>query len=293
MQRILSLILRWLGKLPWFFWDGVGKVLYFFLVVLLRYRQAVILENLQKAFPEKRKDEIRLIQIQFYKHLCNLMIETLKSFGFSRQEVKKAIRIVENDATREILNRDSNAILLFGHYHNWEFITQGCGVYFTGEKQQHMIGFYKTIRNKTVESLMNTNRTRFGGDMFSDRQPRPVIKILTGKNKTLLGMVADQTPPGRDQMFVIEFLGRPTPFFTGPGWIAAAARVPVYYGRMVQTGSHQYKIIPEKLFEPDPTLSKEEIIQAITLAYARKLEAQIREFPQFWLWSHRRWKYLP
>jgi KDO2-lipid IV(A) lauroyltransferase len=293
LRWFLNILLKGLGKLPWIFWNGVGSVLYFLLAVVLRYRYSVVTDNLEKSFPEKNSQQIYDLRKAFYLHLCDLMIETIRSFGFTQKQVEHSVIFRENECTQSILSGSENAILLFGHYHNWEYITQSCGVFFTQTKNQKMIGFFKTIRNKTVEALLNANRTRFGGEMFSDKQPRAVVKLLQGDQKIILGMVADQTPPGREQMYLLEFLGRSTPFFTGPGWIAAAAKVPVYYGRMNKLKRHQYEIVPELLYCPDPNHSRQEIIQKVTESYAHKLEAQIRDRPEFWLWSHRRWKYAP
>jgi Kdo2-lipid IVA lauroyltransferase/acyltransferase len=289
----LSILLKGLGKLPWIFWNGVGSGLYFLLATVLRYRYVVITDNLEKSFPNKNPQQIDLLRKAFYRHLCDLMIETIRSFSFTQKEVEDSVIIRENDCIRGIISGSENAILLFGHYHNWEYITQICGIYFSRKNHQKTIGFFKTIRNKTVEELLNSNRTRFGGEMFSDKQPKSVIKLLQGKEKIILGMVADQTPPGREQMFLLDFLGRPTPFFTGPGWIAAAAKVPVYYGRVNRLNRHQYEVIPELLYLPDSTDSRQEVIRKVTEMYALKLEEQIKEHPEFWLWSHRRWKYAP
>jgi KDO2-lipid IV(A) lauroyltransferase len=289
----LSILLKGLGKLPWIFWNALGSGLYFLLAIVLRYRYSVITDNLEKSFPEKNSQQIQALRKAFYHHLCDLMVETIRSFGFTQNQVEHSVVIRENKWTQAIISGPENAILLFGHYHNWEYITQSCGVFFTNKNQQKMVGFFKTIRNKTVEELLNANRTRFGGEMYSDKQPRTVIKLLQGNEKILLGMVADQTPPGRDQMYLLEFLGRSTPFFTGPGWIAAAARVPVYYGRMNRLKRHHYEIVPELLYYPDSNHSRQEIIQMVTEGYAHKLEDQIKERPEFWLWSHRRWKYAP
>lgn len=294
MQRkSFEFLLKSLAKLPWACWDMLASFLYLLLFNVLRYRRQVVFENLSKSFPHFSQQEIHKIEKAFYRHLCDLIIETLRSFGFTKKDVEKSIVIRENECTESIRENNLNTILVFGHYHNWELVSQCCGLFFTEKFKQNVIGFFKTIRNKTVEEMMNHNRTRFGGHMFSDRQPRAVIKILQGKNKTLLGMVADQTPPGKEQMFLLNFLGRPTPFFTGPGWIAAAAGLAVYYGRINKIGRHQYEIIPELIYKPNPDHSRQDVIRIVTEIYAEKLEAQILEHPEFWLWSHRRWKYLP
>lgn len=293
MVRLLELLLVLPARLPWACWDFLSRIISFSLEKIFRYRQKVIRDNIDSCFPEKSPEERARIYSAFYLHLANLLVETLRSFGFTPRQVARSIQIEENRALNEILTSSQNAILVFGHYHNWEWITLGCGLFFTRTHRQHMIGFYKTIRNKTVETLMNRNRTRMGGAMYSDKQPRAVIRLLQGKEKVLLGMVADQTPPGREQMFMVRFLGRETPFFTGPGWIAAVSGVPVYYGKMEKTGRHQYRIIPELLYSPDEGIPRAEIMETITLRYAARLEAQIREAPEYWLWSHRRWKYAP
>lgn len=293
MKRLLILgLYRFMGVLPWAWIDVLSGLIYQVLYHLLKYRKNVVEDNLKRCFPEWSVEKRAAIMREFYRHFCDLMLETLKSKSLNEKTILKHARIIDNETSREMLASPDHAIILFGHYHNWEWLTMACGHFFNLQHQQRVIGFFKTMRDKTVEKIMNDQRTAFGGEMYSDQQPLRVVRLLKGKDKIVLGTVADQTPPGKDQMFMLDFLNTPTPFFTGPGWIAASTGAQVYYGRLRKPRRHQYEIEFEPLYKNVPGADKNKVIEEITRMYARKLEQQIREYPQYWLWSHRRWKYV-
>jgi Kdo2-lipid IVA lauroyltransferase/acyltransferase len=285
---------RILSALPWPVLNGISSFCFFVLYFIVGYRKKVVADNLKRCFPDWSDTQLEEVMEKFYRHFCDLFIEVIKSGSFTSQNIRMHIRFDENEHLHHILSKGQKAILLFGHYHNWEWITQLCGWYFRQQHNKDIIGFFKTMRDPEVQQFMNGMRTRFGGELFSDKHPLSVLKRLKGGENVVLGTVADQTPPGREQMYMLNFLGTPTPFFTGPGWLAAAAQVPVYFGKWTKTGRHQYAITLEPIYLPEsePNLIKEDIIKNITIQYASKLEAQIREAPEYWLWSHRRWKYV-
>jgi len=295
MKRfLLQALFSLLSRLPWSVLQLISALLYFFLYSLLGYRKKVVEENLMRCFPEwdseKRNDIIR----KFYRHFCDLFIQVIKSYNFRGLTLDKHIQFEENEALKQILDPQGKSILLFGHYQNWEWITQACGLFFLKKHGRPIMGFYKTIKDKQVELFINQLRTRYGGEMYSDKKPMMVFKRLRQAEPVILGTVADQTPPGREQMFMVSFLNTPTPFFTGPGWLAANSGVAVYYGRWIKLKRHQYKICFEPLYIPNPEMDtdKNAIMESIILQYAEKLEQQIREAPEYWLWTHRRWKYV-
>jgi KDO2-lipid IV(A) lauroyltransferase len=280
--------------MPWSILNGISFLCYLILYHLIGYRKRIVSENLKRCFPEWDDKQHTQVMKGFYQHFCDMFIEIIKSGSFKSNTVNQHIRFEENQHLNTILQEGNKAILLFGHYHNWEWITQLCGWYFHQQKGKDIIGFFKTMRDQDVQHFMNTLRTQFGGELFSDKHPLSVLKRLKSGKNVILGTVADQTPPGRELMYMLNFLGTPTPFFTGPGWLAAAAQVPVYFGKWSKTARHQYHITLEPIYLPEanPYLTKDEIIQHITQTYATMLESQIREAPEFWLWSHRRWKYV-
>jgi KDO2-lipid IV(A) lauroyltransferase len=288
-------VFRFFSLLPWpvinLLATGIAGLLEF----MIKYRKSVIHYNLQRCFPNWELSYRKKVINKFYLHFVDIFLEVFKSNSWSSSKMLTHFTILNDENMQELLNDPRHQIILFGHFHNWEWITQACGAFFCKTHQQNMIGFFKHMQDKTVEKFMNEYRTRLGGEMYSDRQPRTVLKLLFGKNKLILGTVADQTPPGREDMFWVDFLNTPTPFFKGPGFLAAASKSPVWYGHITQVKRHHYemKVIP--VWEPTVNLnnSADENASIITKQYASLLEQQIQQEPWAWLWSHRRWKYAP
>ena len=77
-------------------------VLYFisdflFLVIynLIGYRKEVVLTNLRNSFPDKSNIELQAIMIDFYRHFCDIVMESIKSFTISEKQLRKRL-IIKN-----------------------------------------------------------------------------------------------------------------------------------------------------------------------------------------------------
>lgn len=115
---------------------------------------------------------------------------------------------------------------------------------------------------------------------------RLVLQKEKEKVKIITAFLVDQTPP-RSYPFWIRFMNRETPFYTGPAKIARKFGHPVIYMKVQKVKRGYYTVEFFPLFDEPAKVSEVEIIQRIV----EVLEDTIRQKPEYWLWSHRRWKH--
>ncbi len=67
----------------------LSDLVYLLIYRVFAYRKKVVTENLEKSFPEKSALEIEKIRAGFYRYLCDLIIETIKTLSISDTELNK------------------------------------------------------------------------------------------------------------------------------------------------------------------------------------------------------------
>jgi Kdo2-lipid IVA lauroyltransferase/acyltransferase len=253
----------------------------FYLVRLTGYRRKVILRNLRNSFPEKTEPEIRAIANDFYRYLCDLVLETLKTMRMSEPELKKRCTFAKLDWLQALHAEKRSLIVVMGHYGNWEW----AGPAFSLSTPYTLLGAYRPLANRFFDRLLFRLRTRFGGHLV------PARKILrrmveTRREVTATALLADQTPRRKDAYWM-EFLHQETPIFTGPEKLARKFNFPVVFMNIRRRQRGYYDVDAELLFENPAETTEGEITEKFT----RRLEAEIRKEPTYWLWSHKRWKH--
>ena len=159
----LKAIFWLLSKIPFWFYHGLSRVIAFLFIYLKLYRYKVVVDNISKSFPEKSERELKKLVHKFYYHFADLLIESIKAFGFSQETIKKRYKINFNSEVQELMNRKRNIALILPHYANWEWAAQGIN-FMVKENQPLSLIMYKPLRNKVMDKLMKDNRTRFQGN---------------------------------------------------------------------------------------------------------------------------------
>lgn len=262
-----------------------SDILRFFIYRVFRYRVKVVRENLRNSFPEKSVQELVNIEQKFYVHLCDLIFENFFLLHASRERAMRRCRFVDIEQFEKLHAHGRSAILATGHYGNWElFALMGARI------KHYPLGVYKPLNDKRFEGLLNKARERFGGvpvPMYDTL--RVLIQYMNSDKPALLGLVTDQTPPAADIKYWTNFLNQQTPVFLGVEKIAQKLDLPVYFCSMnkVKRGKYEvrFTLLTDKPKECKP--------YEITEMHVKALEELIRKHPEFWLWSHRRWKHKP
>lgn len=261
----------------------ISDFLYWVIYKVLGYRKGVVLQNLANSFPEKSEEEINTIAIAFYKHLCDLFLETFKTLTVSKETMLKRCVFTQQayDVFANIAAQDKSIVLVLGHMGNWEW----AGNTFSLSCKHQLYVIYRTIEQKQFDKLVYKMRTRFGTKLIETKNTfREMVKNRKELNAT--AFIADQTATPENAHWM-TFLNQDTPVFKGTEVIAKKMNYTVVYGTVKKVKRGYYEIYAEKMFDnPKDTADGE-----ISEAHTRKLEQDIIAQPEIWLWSHRRWKH--
>lgn len=283
LNRLLVGILILIAYLPFWMIYGISDILYLLTRYGIKYRKKVIIENLTFAFPEKTKEEINSIAGKFYRHFCDLLLETIKLYNLSEKQVRKRIKIKGTNLLDDFYDERKSLIVLSMHHNNWEWCS-------TAQLNlKHLIlMIYNPIRgNQAFEKFLLHAREKWGGICVPVHKSARTSFEFSRKGKpNILWLAADQTS-GETSKFWTLFLNREAPFFSGPERIAKKTNQPLIFHRTkkVKRGYYEVEFI---LLVENPAEVKE---KDILLAYIEKMEEIIRSEPEFYLWSHRRWKH--
>jgi KDO2-lipid IV(A) lauroyltransferase len=275
------LVLKPVSYLPFSFLYLISDLLFILVYRMAGYRKSVVFNNLRNSFPEKNKEEIITIQSAFYRHLCDVIVESIKLFSISEQELRQRFRITNESILDEMHEQGRSIILVGGHYNNWEIAAKG----FDLNSRHQAVGIYSPLRDKFFEKKLNESRTEFGVEIVAKAfVPRAFVANKDRITMTIFG--ADQSPTYSKGVHWMNFLNQETAVHTGTEVFAAKYNYPVVFIRIdkVKRGFYEGKL---EILSENPGGSKK---GEITELHTRYLEKIIREKPEYWLWSHKRWK---
>ncbi len=247
------------------------------------YRKKVVLSNLRNSFPEKSEKEIKAIAYRFYRHLADLFVETLKLTHLSKKQLMKRMRLTNPELLEELYHNDRDVLGVLGHYNNWEWL-QSMNYYTSLQN----VSIYKPLQNKRFDRFMYKLRHKNGMILTPMSSIIREIIRLRGENKrSLFGFITDQTPPKNEISYWTTFLTQDTPVYQGIEKIAAKYDMAVVWFTADKVKRGYYTVTAEMLYEHTKGLHEHEI----TESHVRKLEQNIIKKPEYWIWSHRRWKH--
>jgi KDO2-lipid IV(A) lauroyltransferase len=253
----------------------------FYLLWISGYRKKVVNENLTNSFPDKSAKEIKAIRKEFFRYLCDLVLETLKTLKMTEKEAQERC-VFNNSEWIDALYKDGKSfIIVMGHYGNWEW----AGPSFSLGTDFQLVVIYRPLSNPYFEEMMVGTRTKFGTKITPAQQT--LRDMVANRNSlTATAFIADQTA-FPETAYWTTFLHQDTPVFTGPEKLAIRFNYPVVYMNIQREKRGYYSVTPELLFaNPKETVSGE-----ISETFTRRLEKDIVNNPAIWLWSHRRWKH--
>lgn len=250
---------------------------------LARYRRRVVEDNLRTSFPEKDESWVRSTGRRFYSWLVDYMFETVKMARMSDDEIRRRMRIRNPEMVNDAVGHGRSVALYLGHYCNWEWVSS-LPLSFVPEAMSCQV--YHPLHNKGMDRYFDKLRTRFGArNIAMDDIMRQLVEWKREGRCSVTGFIADQAP-GINVHLWLDFLHHDTGVYTGPERIARFLDAVCLYCHMSRPKRGYYELT----FVPVTFESKKEEKFDITRKYFRLLEANINEHPEFWLWSHRRWK---
>lgn len=274
--------------MPLNFLFTLSDIIYFIFHRIYAYRKTVIDLNLMNAFPHKRSEELWFIRSNYYRHLADVLVETIKSITISKNELKERIQLHHESYSllKKYEKTGQHIFVVLGHYGNWELASLLAGI----ETKLPSYALYSPPSNATFNKFLLKNRSRFGCQLVAMNQVKSLYVNLQ-KQASLVAFVADQTPVDTENAYWTKFMSLDTPFFKGFDTLAQKTNAIVLYASIRKINRGYYELIFETITEHaknDAALNTNE--NFIAEKYVRLLEQDINNKPEYWLWSHRRWK---
>jgi KDO2-lipid IV(A) lauroyltransferase len=257
--------------------DGGYALLYY----VLKYRRAVVEENIREAFPARSEEEREAIVKKFYRSFADQWVETIKLLTITKREMNK--RVSGNwEVFADLNDEGRNTYALLGHFFNWEWANVACA----WNAPQTFAGVYLPVSSKAFDRLMYRLRSRSGSELISMKAQKSGFERLRG-HVHIVGLIADQNPAVTDHSAWISFMHREAPFFKGPEAMSRRANGAVVFAAIRKVSRGYYQITLKKYCDE----ARDTEPGAITAAYVAFLEEGLEEQPENYLWSHRRWKH--
>ncbi|MEI6865434.1 lysophospholipid acyltransferase family protein [Flavicella sp.] len=287
MQRLLFVIIYpilWLfSKLPFFILHRISDIVFLFLYYIFNYRKEIVLNNLKLAFPKKNKRELLSIRRKFFRHFTDIFIEMTKSFTISEKEISKRYKYKNPEIFEEIEKLGKSVIIMGSHYANWEWIVNLSSI-----TNLNCIGVYKKISNPYFDKALRENRERFGGHFIETRNTVKKM-VLNKQNNTpsIYGLLSDQSPTLRRTQYWRDFLNVKVPIHTGAELLAKKYDFLILHMTVNRVKRSYYEVDFEILAKNPRDFKDFEI----TDGFIKRTEKQIKEKPQYYFWTHKRFKH--
>lgn len=264
-----------------FYW--LSDVLYFLIYYIIGYRKKVVRANLAMALPHLNNEERLIVEKRSYQHLCDMFLEMTKTLTISPEEMSKRFTITNIEVIKEYEKKGKSIMLIASHYASWEWlITLNQKLSFQG------VAIYKKLANKYFDKLVIDIRSKYNTKLVPTNKTIPLISV-NQKNgiPCVYGFASDQSPK-TDRIFHWKnFMGIEVPVHTGPEMLAKKYDMTVIFAKVkkVKRGYYELTIIP---LSDNPNSVPE---FGITDAYIKEVEKQILEAPEYYFWTHKRWKH--
>lgn len=249
---------------------------------VIGYRKKITYKNLVNAFPDKSEKEIKNILKKFYKHLCDFTIESLKTIHLTQKQLDKRIEYENPEIFADLYCKEKDVALVSGHYGNWEWIAN-----LPSKVKHKLLILYRPLKVKSVDKIIFDNRSKFGTIMIPAKEIyREILKYKEKNKPIIVWFLIDQRPPRRNKYWT-KFLNQDTAFYTGFDKIAKKLNMAVVFMHIDKVRRGYYNVQFKKLFEDTSDLPDYEITNSVI----KTLEDTIVKKPEYWLWSHNRWKH--
>jgi len=255
----------------------------FLIFYVFRYRRKTVFTNLQNSFPDKTPGEILKIARKNYRQLTDYFIEWMYRIHMGEKELSRRLQYMNPEIFEKYLKEGRNIMLYLSHHGNWEWPTMISGI--TGYTT---LAVYKPLKNKYFDKLFLDLRGKFGAiGVPMASTIRKIVEYRNTNTPILVFNVADQRPEWKSLQHWTRFMNQDTPVITGPEKIAKKFDMVCVMLSIDRVRRGYY----ETEFEVLENDSGQEGEFEITRKYLGKLEKSIREKPELYLWTHKRWKY--
>ena len=271
-----------ISKLPYPILYLFSNFVFFMIYRVVGYRKKVVLKNIKQSFPNKTDREHKKIMTDFYRHFCDLILESVKGFSLKKEEALKRFVLTNPEVADEFYAKGQDVIFVGGHYNNWEILAISLGL-----QMKHIpMGIYKRLTDQFLDGKMKTSREKYRLKMCPTSDVKELMDANLGEPKGTIFAI-DQSPSNPNKSYWMNFLDQETAVLFGAEKYATEKNLAVIFCKIGKTKRGHYTGT-FKLLCDNPT---EQPYGAITQMGTKELEKDILEAPQYWLWSHKRWKH--
>ncbi len=274
-------VVKCLSRIPlWLSYRTLAPLLYVLIFYVFRYRVKVASDNIARAFPEQTEKDNKQLLKRYYHYLAEMFCEVLHSPRLSVDELKKRMHFKNPEVVNDLHAQGKPVILVALHQCNWEWLlNSGC---VTLDPQVEVI--YKPLHNKAFDEYFKESRSKFNPILIPHK--RAIADFAHRRDAFFLALLADQAPLKKRQKAWTKMFDRDTAFPLGVDFFAKKSDAVVVFANPVRVSRGHYEVEIEVISEP-PYDDSFFIIEQ----YAKRGEAAIRNQPETWLWSNRRWSY--
>lgn len=281
-MRLILFILHLISRLPLGILYIFSDIIFFLNYYFIGYRKKVVFDNLQNSFPEKTNSEIKSIQKQFFRNFSDYIVETLKAITISEKELRVRVQHINQDVFHQAFSEKKNMILLTGHIFNWEWINALAMI--IPQKNCHPV--YKKINNDFWGEQILKIRNKFGNQSIEKQDILRKILRTPNDGNTAYMLVADQSPFVGDVDAGMIFLNQKTPIYIGYDKLSTRMDLAFVYCEMKKVKRGYYQVNYHRLYPDNEHFKEFEVVKKFNIL----LEKTIKENPDNYLWSHRKWK---
>ena len=285
-QRLFFGLMRILSRLPLGVLYVLSDLMYPVVYHVVRYRRGVVSRQLAECFPEKSSCERKRIERRFYRQMCDYIVETIREISMTPEEMRRRVTFEGiGEMQDDMIRRGKQFVFAYlGHYGNWEWLASFSLWMKDGV---HASQIYHPLKNKASDKFFLEMRSRFGGSNFPMKSTlRHIVEMRRQGTHAVVGFIADQGPKWEAMHHWTHFLNHDTSFFIGTEEIGKQVDAMLLYVHVTRPRRGYYRCSLKIISWEPRTMPDYEI----TDRYAQLLEEQIRETPELWLWTHKRWK---
>jgi Kdo2-lipid IVA lauroyltransferase/acyltransferase len=259
-----------ISRLPYQVLYFLSDGLYIIIYKLIGYRKKVVLQNIANSFPDKTSSEHQQIVKGYYKHLCDLVVESIKVFTISDAQVKERFTIINPEYIDRFYDKRQSVILAGGHYNNWELFA----VAIDAPIKHKAVAIYKRLHNAFFDEKMRTSRSKYGLKMISTKSTRAEFEKDDGLRVIIFGI--DQYPSRSMNCYWGQFLNQDTAMIFGAEKYAKEYNYPVLSGRInkIKRGYYSFEFT-DAIEEPRQT-GHGEITRRVNYLLERDIIAKAR-----------------
>ena len=261
----------------------LSDLIYLLFFYVIGYRKKIVFENLKIAFPEKSDSELKILRKKFFHHFVDLFLETIKTFTISNREIIKRFSLTNKEDFTKFTNKHQKILLMSSHYANYEWLFS-LNLFI----DHHGFGAYKKVKNKYFDSFIRKSRGRFNSQVVPTKEFLGTVeKNHTKKIPCMYGLLSDQSPKIGQTRHWTEFFGVKVPVYTSCEMLAKKYNYPIIYMNTEKIKRGYYETTMHVLSENPREISDYQI----TDRFIKNLEEQIKKQPEYYFWSHKRFKH--